>query len=206
LKKEKSELVGQYFQDSERLSEIREKIAENLQNTVDVQLDDLNMENAKFKVEITKTQEITIYGIDNAEFMIAANVGETFKPLAKIASGGEISRIMLALKTVFSAVDNISVLIFDEIDTGISGETVRRVAEKLRELSKNTQIICVTHSPQIAGRHTAVFHQFSTYIFNIAKNILLFNFIIIFLRKQEKLYQITIISISRASRTSLFIF
>ena len=152
LKKEKSELVGQYFQDSERLSEIREKIAENLQNTVDVQLDDLNMENAKFKVEITKTQEITIYGIDNAEFMIAANVGETFEPLAKIASGGEISRIMLALKTVFSAVDNISVLIFDEIDTGISGETVRRVAEKLRELSKNTQIICVTHSPQIAGK------------------------------------------------------
>ena len=152
LKKEKSELVGQYFQDSERLSEIREKISENLENTVDVQLDDLNMENAKFKVEITKTQEITIYGIDNAEFMIAANVGETFKPLAKIASGGEISRIMLALKTVFSAVDNISVLIFDEIDTGISGETVRRVAEKLRELSKNTQIICVTHSPQIAGK------------------------------------------------------
>lgn len=152
LKKEKSELVDQYFQDSERLSEIREKIAENLQNTVDVQLDDLNMENAKFKVEITKTQEITIYGMDNAEFMIAANVGETFKPLAKIASGGEISRIMLALKTVFSAVDNISVLIFDEIDTGISGETVRRVAEKLRELSKNTQIICVTHSPQIAGK------------------------------------------------------
>ena len=152
LKKEKSELVGQYFQDSERLSEIREKIAENLQNTVDVQLDDLNMENAKFKVEITKTQEITIYGMDNAEFMIAANVGETFKPLAKIASGGEISRIMLALKTVFSAVDNISVLVFDEIDTGISGETVRRVAEKLRELSKNTQIICVTHSPQIAGK------------------------------------------------------
>ena len=152
LKKEKSELVGQYFQDSERLSEIREKISENLQNTVDVQLDDLNMENAKFKVEITKTQETTIYGIDNAEFMIAANVGETFKPLAKIASGGEISRIMLALKTVFSAVDNISVLIFDEIDTGISGETVRRVAEKLRELSKNTQIICVTHSPQIAGK------------------------------------------------------
>ena len=152
LKNEKSELVSQYFQDSEKLGEIRAKIAENLQNTIDVQLDDLNMENAKFKVEITKTQEITAHGTDNAEFMIATNVGEIFKPLAKIASGGEISRIMLALKTVFSAVDNISVLIFDEIDTGISGETVRRVAEKLRELSKNTQIICVTHSPQIAGK------------------------------------------------------
>ena len=152
LKIQKKELVNQYFQDSERLSEIRMKIAENLQNTVDIQLSDLNMENAKFKVEINKKEEITAHGTDNAEFLITTNVGETFKPLAKIASGGEISRIMLALKSVFSEVDNISVLIFDEIDTGISGETVRRVAEKLRELSRNTQIICVTHSPQIAGK------------------------------------------------------
>ena len=152
LKIQKKELVNQYFQDSERLSEIRMKIAENLQNTVDIQLSDLNMENAKFKVEIVKKEEITAHGTDNAEFLITTNVGETFKPLAKIASGGEISRIMLALKSVFSEVDNISVLIFDEIDTGISGETVRRVAEKLRELSRNTQIICVTHSPQIAGK------------------------------------------------------
>jgi len=147
LKVEKNELVSKYFQDGERLSQIRMEIAESLQNTIDIQLSDLNMENAKFKVEITKTEEITAHGINNAEFLIATNVGETFKPLAKIASGGEISRIMLALKTVFSAVDNISVLIFDEIDTGISGETVRRVAEKLREL-----FICVTHSPQIAGK------------------------------------------------------
>ncbi|WP_369716673.1 DNA repair protein RecN [Leptotrichia alba] len=152
LKIQKKELVSQYFQDSEKLSEIRMKIAGNLQNTVDIQLSDLNMENAKFKVEIVKKEEITAHGTDNAEFLITTNVGETFKPLAKIASGGEISRIMLALKSVFSEVDNISVLIFDEIDTGISGETVRRVAEKLRELSRNTQIICVTHSPQIAGK------------------------------------------------------
>ena len=152
LKIQKKELVNQYFQDSEKLSEIRMKIAENLQNTVDIQLSDLNMENAKFKVEIVKKEEITAHGTDNAEFLITTNVGETFKPLAKIASGGEISRIMLALKSVFSEVDNISVLIFDEIDTGISGEAVRRVAEKLRELSRNTQIICVTHSPQIAGK------------------------------------------------------
>lgn len=152
LKIQKKELVNQYFQDSERLSEIRMKIAENLQNMVDVQLRDLNMENAKFKVEIIKKEEITAHGTDNAEFLITTNVGETFKPLAKIASGGEILRIMLALKSVFSEVDDISVLIFDEIDTGISGETVRRVAEKLRELSRNTQIICVTHSPQIAGK------------------------------------------------------
>ena len=152
LKNRKTELTKQYFENSERLSQIRSEIAQNLENTIDIQLSDLNMENAKFKVGITKTQEITTHGIDNVEFLITTNVGETFKPLAKIASGGEISRIMLALKTVFSTVDNISVLIFDEIDTGISGETVRRVAEKLREISENTQVICVTHSPQIAGK------------------------------------------------------
>ena len=95
--------------------------------------------------------------MDEAEFMMVTNLGEDYKPLAKIASGGEISRIMLALKIVFSTVDDISVLIFDEIDTGISGETVRKVAEKLKELSKNVQVICVTHSPQIAGKSNQQF-------------------------------------------------
>ncbi len=84
--------------------------------------------------------------------MISSNVGEELKPLSKIASGGEISRIMLALKIIFSKVDNISVLIFDEIDTGIAGETVKKVAEKLKKISKDVQVICVTHSPQIAAK------------------------------------------------------
>ena len=106
----------------------------------------------KFKVEFSEKSAISPKGKDDAEFMMTTNPGESFKPLSKIASGGEVSRIMLALKTVFSKVDNISVLIFDEIDTGISGETVRKVAEKLKELSANVQVICVTHSPQIAAK------------------------------------------------------
>ena len=152
LKKEKEEKAKIYFENSRKLREIRKKVAENLEKTINVQLKDLNMANSKFKVAFSEKTVISSKGMDDVEFMMVTNLGENYKPLAKIASGGEISRIMLALKTVFSSVDNISVLIFDEIDPGISGETVRRVAEKLRELSRNTQIICVTHSPQIAGK------------------------------------------------------
>ena len=110
------------------------------------------MENASFKIHFEKKEELREKGIDNVEFMISSNIGEELKPLSKIASGGEISRIMLALKIIFSKVDNISVLIFDEIDTGIAGETVKKVAEKLKTISKDVQVICVTHSPQIAAK------------------------------------------------------
>ena len=149
LKKEKKE---EYFRDCQKLSKMRRSIAEKLESTIDNQLKDLNMGNARFKVEFSERAVISPRGTDDAEFMMTTNPGENFKPLSKIASGGEISRIMLALKSVFSTVDNISVLIFDEIDTGISGETVRKVAEKLKELSKTVQVICVTHSPQIAAK------------------------------------------------------
>ena len=131
---------------------MRKKIAEYLSEKIDNQLKDLNMVNAKFKVQFTEKKVISFHGMDEIEFMMTTNVGESFKSLSKIASGGEVSRIMLALKIVFSEVDNITVLIFDEIDTGISGETVRKVAEKLKELSSKVQVICVTHSPQIAGK------------------------------------------------------
>ena len=152
LKKEKKEKKEEYFRDCQKLSKMRRSIAEKLESTIDNQLKDLNMGNARFKVEFSERAVISPRGTDDAEFMMTTNPGENFKPLSKIASGGEISRIMLALKSVFSTVDNISVLIFDEIDTGISGETVRKVAEKLKELSKTVQIICVTHSPQIAAK------------------------------------------------------
>lgn len=152
LKKEKKEKTEIYLKDCEKLREMRKKIAEYLSEKIDNQLKDLNMVSAKFKVQFTEKKVISFYGMDEVEFMMTTNVGESFKSLAKIASGGEISRIMLALKIVFSEVDNISVLIFDEIDTGISGETVRKVAEKLKELSSKVQVICVTHSPQIAGK------------------------------------------------------
>ena len=152
LKKEKKEKKEEYFRDCQKLSKMRKSIAEKLESTIDNQLKDLNMGNARFKVEFSEREVISPRGTDDAEFMMTTNPGENFKPLSKIASGGEISRIMLALKSVFSTVDNISVLIFDEIDTGISGETVRKVAEKLKELSKTVQVICVTHSPQIAAK------------------------------------------------------
>ena len=152
LKKEKKEKTEIYLKDCEKLRETRKKIAEYLSKKIDNQLKDLNMASAKFKVQFTEKKVISFHGMDEVEFMMTTNVGEDFKSLAKIASGGEISRIMLALKIVFSEVDDISVLIFDEIDTGISGETVRKVAEKLKELSSKVQVICVTHSPQIAGK------------------------------------------------------
>ena len=152
LKKEKKEKKEEYFRDCQKLSKMRKSIAEKLESTIDNQLKDLNMGNARFKVEFSERAVISPRGTDDAEFMMTTNLGENFKPLSRIASGGEISRIMLALKSVFSTVDNISVLIFDEIDTGISGETVRKVAEKLKELSKTVQVICVTHSPQIAAK------------------------------------------------------
>ena len=157
LKKEKEEKAKIYFENSRKLREIRKKVAENLEKTINVQLKDLNMANSKFKVAFSEKTVISSRGMDDVEFMMVTNLGENYKPLAKIASGGEISRIMLALKTVFSSVDNISVLIFDEIDTGISGETVRKVAEKLKELSRTVQVICVTHSPQIAGKSNQQF-------------------------------------------------
>ena len=157
LKKEKEEKAKLYFENSQKLREIRKKVAENLEKTINVQLKDLNMANSKFKVAFLEKTVISSRGMDDVEFMMVTNLGENYKPLAKIASGGEISRIMLALKTVFSSVDNISVLIFDEIDTGISGETVRKVAEKLKELSGTVQVICVTHSPQIAGKSNQQF-------------------------------------------------
>jgi len=157
LKKEKEEKTKLYFENSHKLREIRKKVAEKLGKTINVQLKDLNMVNSQFKVAFSEKTVISSRGMDDVEFMMVTNLGENYKPLAKIASGGEISRIMLALKTVFSAVDNISVLIFDEIDTGISGETVRKVAEKLKELSGTVQVICVTHSPQIAGKSNQQF-------------------------------------------------
>ena len=157
LKKEKEAKAKLYFENSQKLREIRKKVAEKLEKTINVQLKDLNMANSKFKVAFSEKTLISSRGMDDVEFMMVTNLGENYKPLAKIASGGEISRIMLALKTVFSSVDNISVLIFDEIDTGISGETVRKVAEKLKELSGTVQVICVTHSPQIAGKSNQQF-------------------------------------------------
>ena len=116
------------------------------------------MEDAKLKVQINKSERMTSEGYDDVEFFISTNVGQDLKPLNKIASGGEVSRVMLALKVIFSKVDNIPILIFDEIDTGIGGETVRKIALKLKEIGDNTQIISITHSPVIASKASQQFY------------------------------------------------
>ena len=152
LKKEKAKKTEEYFLSARDLSKKRRDLAKTIEAKLKTELKDLKMENASFKIHFEKKEELREKGIDNVEFMISSNIGEELKPLSKIASGGEISRIMLALKIIFSKVDNISVLIFDEIDTGIAGETVKKVAEKLKTISKDVQVICVTHSPQIAAK------------------------------------------------------
>lgn len=148
----------------------RRKIAEHIEKNINNILAELNMPNAFFKVEIQKSKEPTETGFDNVEFLISTNIGEPLKPLSKIASGGELSRIMLALKTILADADGIPTLIFDEVDTGISGKTAQLVAEKMAYLSKKHQIICVTHLPQIAAMADAhhkiskITHKNRTYI------------------------------------------
>ncbi|HHW56679.1 MAG TPA: DNA repair protein RecN [Clostridia bacterium] len=129
----------------------RGEIARFIENKINDILKELNMSNAYFKINIEKMSEPTETGFDKAEFLISTNIGEPLKPLSKIASGGELSRIMLALKTILASADGISTLIFDEVDTGISGKTAQLVAEKMAYLSKRHQLICVTHLPQIAS-------------------------------------------------------
>lgn len=150
--KHRDKLLYTYKEYSLKLSNMRKDKANYLKKLVSDELLELNMKNVIFDIEFKENEKLNLNGKDIVRFLISTNKGESLKDLSKIASGGEISRIMLALKIVFSKVDNISCLIFDEIDTGISGETVIKIAEKLKQLSKNVQIICVTHSPQIAAK------------------------------------------------------
>lgn len=150
--KNRDKLLYTYKEYSLKLSNMRKDKANYLKKLVSDELIELNMKNVIFDIEFKENEKLNLNGKDIVRFLISTNKGESLKDLSKIASGGEISRIMLALKIVFSKVDNISCLIFDEIDTGISGETVIKIAEKLKQLSKNVQIICVTHSPQIAAK------------------------------------------------------
>lgn len=152
LKKELEKFNNLYNEKSELLSLERKKVAKSIEEMLQVELADLNMSAARFKVSFEKEERISKNGIDIIEFLIATNVGQDYKTLTKIASGGEVSRIMLALKAIFSKVDNIPILIFDEIDIGVGGETVRKIATKLKEIGSHAQVICITHSPQIAAK------------------------------------------------------
>ncbi|MBR2674994.1 MAG: DNA repair protein RecN [Mogibacterium sp.] len=133
------------------VSEIRHIIAEKLQSAMERELSDLEFANSEFKIDIQKTDEIGEYGFDKVEFLISTNPGEPLMPLARIASGGEISRIMLAFKHIIGESDSVETMIFDEIDTGISGRTALVVGKKLSEIAEHRQILSVTHLPQIAA-------------------------------------------------------
>ena len=134
-----------------RLSEERKKAAEALQDQIAAALADLNFAYVDFEIAVTQKETFGSQGWDEVEFRIATNPGEPKRSLGKIASGGELSRIMLAIKTVLAGRDEIDTLIFDEIDTGISGRTAWKVAEQLSVLSGAHQVICITHLPQIAA-------------------------------------------------------
>ena len=135
----------------QHLSKIRKKGGEELRGKIYQALQDLNFINVDFAIEITRLTHFTANGFDEAEFKISANPGEPARPLKDVASGGELSRIMLAIKAVLADTDQIPTLIFDEIDTGISGRTAQKVSEKLSYIAKSHQVICITHLPQIAA-------------------------------------------------------
>lgn len=129
----------------------RKDTAEQVAEQIEAALRDMEMKDARFHIQIDEKADWTADGKDKVEFLISANAGESLKPLAKIASGGEMSRVMLALKTVLVDADDIGTFIFDEIDTGVSGRTARKVGEKMRFLGGKRQILCITHLPQIAA-------------------------------------------------------
>ena len=135
---------------AELVSEIRAKYGEKLKEEISLELKDLNFTNSDFEVKISRKNTIDKLGFDDVEFLISTNPGEPLMPLAKIASGGEISRIMLSFKYVIGDKYNVPTMIFDEIDSGISGKSALVVGKKLREIAKFHQVICITHLPQIA--------------------------------------------------------
>ena len=151
LKKQCEEAEEVLRKVSLEVSQIRKEYANTLVAEVKGALEELNFLDVRFEMQFEELATYTANGIDDPEFMISTNPGEPVKPLGKVASGGELSRIMLAIKTVLADNDAIETLIFDEIDSGISGRTAQMVSEKMNVLGRNHQIICITHLPQIAA-------------------------------------------------------
>lgn len=150
---------------AKEMTKIRKEYAKILENKINKELAELEMQNASFMTKIEKDENFGINGLDKVEFMISTNIGEDKKPLSKIASGGEMSRIMLAIKKVLADVDEVYTMVFDEIDTGISGIAANSVGQKLKAISKNHQVLCVTHLANIAAKG-----NYNYYISKEAKN------------------------------------
>ncbi len=151
LEKTVKDLEKQVIELSDKLTKVRKKYAKELCDVIIAALKELNFLDVKFDMEFNKLDNYTSNGNDEAHFMISTNVGERMKPLYEVASGGELSRVMLAIKACLANKDDTPTLIFDEIDVGISGITAQRVGEKMSIIAGNHQVICITHLPQIAA-------------------------------------------------------
>lgn len=151
---ELKDIKGKMLIKSRKMNEIRQENAQILNEKINKELKDLEMKNARFYVSIMyeENENYTENGLNDVEFLIATNVGDEEKSLVKIASGGEVSRIMLAIKTVLADTDKVPVMIFDEIDTGISGKAAKSVGEKLKIISRKHQVMCITHQANIAAQ------------------------------------------------------
>lgn len=163
LKQELNKIEEEMNLLSMKMNKIRIEEANKLNIKINEQLKDLEMKNANFIVKIKQDNNFNENGKDDVEFMICTNIGDEEKPLIKIASGGEVSRIMLAIKTILADSDKVPVMIFDEIDTGISGKAAKSVAEKMKIISKKHQVLCITHQANIAAK--------GDYNYYISKNI-----------------------------------
>lgn len=151
LLEKRNSVFNSVTEQCEQISEIRRNASIEIREKLLTHLNELGMENCNFEAEIVKTKEISSQGFDKVTFLIATNKGDNLKSIAKVASGGEMSRVMLSLKATLSDSYLIDTFVFDEIDTGVSGRTAQKVAEKLKLLSLTHQIICITHLPQIAA-------------------------------------------------------
>ena len=139
---------------AKQMNLVRNHNAQILSNKISEELQDLEMKQASFQIQVEFDEDNHFHknGLDKVEFFIKTNTGDDFKPLTKIASGGEMSRIMLAIKHVLASVDQVPILIFDEIDTGISGIAANRVASKMKQIANHHQVLCVTHLASIAAK------------------------------------------------------
>lgn len=156
LEKMKSELAEKeekLQKQAVELHEIRKKIAKGLEQSILKELKSLYMENTEFEVRFSESDkaQLDMNGFDQVEFYITTNPGEPLKPLVKVASGGELSRMLLALKTIFSSEQGVTSIIFDEVDTGVSGRVAQAIADKISQISRYSQVLCITHLPQVAA-------------------------------------------------------
>lgn len=160
LEAEKTQKVQELIEKSTILSNIRKDFAKTLEERVKVELAELSMKGAKFSISFEQLNEDTCdeTGFDKIEFLFTANAGQPLKPLNKVASGGEMSRFMLAVKNITADIDQVDTMIFDEIDTGISGDTANVLARKLAQIGKSHQVVCVTHLAQVASFGTNHFY------------------------------------------------